>query len=85
MATFIQWKGTDLCMDFHCPECEAHSHFDGFFAYHVQCPNCGTFFKMPTDIEVEKLAALPEGECCLYAEPDDNDASSVEVGEASAE
>ena len=33
--TFIQWKGTDLCMDFYCPECGDHSHFDGEFAYSI--------------------------------------------------
>lgn len=27
---FIQWKGTDVCMDFHC-ECGAHCHFDGSY------------------------------------------------------
>lgn len=29
---FIQWKGTDVCMDFHC-ECGVHMHFDGDFAF----------------------------------------------------
>lgn len=29
---FIQWKGTDVCMDFHC-ECGAHCHFNSDFAF----------------------------------------------------
>ena len=32
--TFIQWKGTDVCMDFHC-KCGAHLHIDGMFVYKV--------------------------------------------------
>lgn len=59
-TTFIQWKGTDLCMDFYCPECDEHSHFDGFFAYAIQCPSCMTFFEMPTDVPVKKLNARPD-------------------------
>lgn len=45
--TFIQWKGTDLCMDFDC-ECGAHCHFDGDFAYCVKCPHCGAIWEMPS-------------------------------------
>jgi len=51
-TTFIQWKGTDLCMDFYCPKCGEHSHFDGMFAYVIECPHCKQLFEMPTDISV---------------------------------
>ncbi len=44
---FIQWKGTDACFDFHC-DCEAHTHFDGFFAYVVKCGACGQRWEMPS-------------------------------------
>lgn len=47
---FIQWKGTDLCMDFTC-DCGACCHFDGMFAYTVQCPRCGTVWEMPQTIQ----------------------------------
>lgn len=43
---FIQWKGTDVCIDFRC-ECGAHCHFDGYFAYTVKCPHCETVWEMP--------------------------------------
>jgi hypothetical protein len=59
MATFIQWKGTDLCMDFWCPSCGEHSHFDGLFAYVIQCPHCDAYFKMPQDVPVEELPGGP--------------------------
>lgn len=45
-SAFIQWKGTDVCMDFHC-ECGAFCHFDGDFAYTVRCPHCKTVWEMP--------------------------------------
>lgn len=50
---FVQWKGTDVCMDFHC-ECGAHCHFDGYFAYAVKCPHCGTIWEMPCYIKPRK-------------------------------
>ena len=46
---FVQWKGTDVCMDFHC-ECGAHCHFDGDFAYTVKCPHCDAVWEMPFNI-----------------------------------
>lgn len=44
---FIQWKGTDVCMDFHCP-CDPDKplHYDGGFAYVVECPHCHTRYEM---------------------------------------
>ena len=49
-TTFIQWKGTDLCMDFHCPECGDHQHIDGMFVDTIRCDGCGAAWTMPTDI-----------------------------------
>lgn len=43
---FIQWKGTDVCMDFYC-ECGKQCHVDDFFAYTVECPGCKTIWEMP--------------------------------------
>lgn len=43
---FLQWKGTDACFDFHC-KCGAHCHFDGDFAYYVECPHCNRIYEMP--------------------------------------
>jgi len=42
---FIQWKGTDVCMDVQCV-CGDYCHFDGAFAYVVECP-CGRRWEMP--------------------------------------
>ena len=43
---FIQWKGTDVCMDFYC-ECGERCHVDDFFAYTVECPECKVIWEMP--------------------------------------
>jgi hypothetical protein len=43
---FVQWKGTDACIDLHC-ECGFHSHYDGDFAYGLQCPSCQAVWIMP--------------------------------------
>ena len=51
---FIQWKGTDVCMDFHC-DCGAQCHFDGAFAYAVKCPHCGTVWQMPCLVKPRKM------------------------------
>ena len=51
---FIQWKGTDVCMDVYC-ECGEHSHFDGPFAYYIKCPTCGTVYACGDHVELVKL------------------------------
>lgn len=51
---FIQWKGTDLCMDFHC-ECGTHNHYDGYFAYQVKCAGCGQVYEMDTKVKMKKI------------------------------
>lgn len=53
---FIQWKGTDACIDFHCV-CGTHCHCDDDFLYYVQCPTCSKIYQMPFNLfprEVEE-------------------------------
>jgi hypothetical protein len=40
---WIQWKGTDVCMDVHC-KCGAHTHVDDSSTYYIKCPACGTTY-----------------------------------------
>lgn len=54
---FIQWKGTDICLDFYC-KCGANCHFDGEFAYFLQCPHCGAVYEMGTQV-IAKHTASP--------------------------
>jgi hypothetical protein len=53
-SMFIQWKGTNVCLDFYCP-CGAHGHLDGDFAYHVKCPACGQVYEMGTQVIARKV------------------------------
>lgn len=62
---WIQWKGTDACMDIHC-ECGEMSHIDAEFCYYVKCPYCGAiyfcnghieFIRMANDADCEPLEA----------------------------
>jgi hypothetical protein len=50
---FVQWKGTDACLDLSC-DCGNLGHFDGMFAYALRCPACKKVWVMPhTMIPVE--------------------------------
>ena len=51
--TFIQWKGTDVCMDLHCP-CGADGHVDASFAYFVRCPDCDTVYELGAQVIVKR-------------------------------
>lgn len=51
---FIQWKGTDVCMDFHC-DCGWHNHYHGYFAYEVECFQCGEVFAPSCSVEMLKV------------------------------
>jgi hypothetical protein len=51
---FIQWKGTDVCFDFNC-DCGFDGHFDGYFAYQIQCPGCKAIWAMPSTVYPVKL------------------------------
>lgn len=45
---FVQYKGTDICLDFTCT-CGEVGHFDGYFAYVLKC-RCGLMWQMPSNI-----------------------------------
>lgn len=51
---FIQWKGTELCADFHC-DCGYHGHIDADFAYHVRCDGCGQVYEMGCQVVARKV------------------------------
>lgn len=51
MKNFIQWKGTDVCIDLQC-RCGSSFHFDGFFLYFWECVDCGTIYKMADSIDM---------------------------------
>lgn len=50
---FIQWKGTDVCLDFTCL-CGEGGHFDGDFAYALKC-RCGRVFATPSVVPLVEV------------------------------
>ena len=54
MKNFIQWKGTDVCIDLYC-DCGAHQHFDGDYLYSWECGNCGAVWEMGTEVSMTKI------------------------------
>ena len=55
----IQWKGTDVCMDFDC-ECGEFFHVDGFFAYSVECPECHRKYALDWHISAVEIKDRPD-------------------------
>jgi hypothetical protein len=46
----IQWKGTEVCCDFHC-ECGGYAHLCGVkFMYQIKCDKCGVVWDVPSRI-----------------------------------
>ena len=65
---WIQWKGTEVCMDVHC-KCGELTHVDDSFTYHVKCGNCGTVYFCNGHIEFIEL--LNEPDSCVSVSSSD--------------
>lgn len=68
---FIQWKNTHVCFDFYC-DCGAHCHFDGYFAYCVNCPHCNTDWVMPSHLFPRRKSAADRDHESQLLEPDED-------------
>lgn len=53
---WIQWKGTEVCMDVHC-RCGHHGHVDAEFAYFYKCPKCHITFCVGQTVRLYPIAA----------------------------
>jgi hypothetical protein len=62
-SAFIQWKGTDVCMDCFC-SCGKRFHIDHDFAYAVQCRHCGKRFEMSAMIEMREIPSDEDWKGC---------------------
>jgi len=51
---WIQWKGTDVCMDMHC-KCGYHGHMDTDFLYHYMCPKCERKYAVGSNVKLIEL------------------------------
>lgn len=65
-SVFIQWKGTDVCLDFHCFKCNTFGHVDADFTYYLQCPTCGQHYAMPSTVTL-KAVERPDSPCVTVA------------------
>lgn len=65
---WVQWKGTNVCMDIYC-KCGHHSHIDADFAYHVKCPSCSKVYFCNGHIELIELEEEPDS-CVVMEETD---------------
>lgn len=52
---FIQWKGTNACMDINC-SCGKLTHVDAGFLYYVKCPYCGAVYELGSTIEFKPVS-----------------------------
>jgi hypothetical protein len=59
---WIQWKGTDVCIDLHCA-CGYHGHVDTDFFYFYQCPSCKAKYAVGQNVA---LIPLSESILALY-------------------
>lgn len=53
---WIQWKGTDVCIDLHC-KCGATAHVDADFFYHYRCRKCGREYALSPVVKLIELNA----------------------------
>lgn len=58
---WIQWKGTDVCMDVHC-SCGTSTHLDGSFCYFIECGACGKKYALGQIVKLIPLTDEQEKE-----------------------
>ena len=51
---WIQWKGTDVCMDVYC-KCGHLGHIDDEFAYFYRCPECGKVYEIDGHVKLFEI------------------------------
>jgi hypothetical protein len=53
---WIQWKGTEVCIDLHCV-CGHLGHFDGDFFYFYECSECHRKYRVGQNIKLIELTS----------------------------
>ena len=56
---WVQWKGTNACIDIHC-KCGAHLHADAGFLYYVQCPYCEAIYSVSGFVQLVELTTAEQ-------------------------
>ena len=68
---WIQWKGTNVCMDVYC-KCGEHLHVDADFCYAVKCVKCKQIYELSCYIEMNPVDSV-DHECVRLATDSDGD------------
>lgn len=74
---WIQWKGTNVCMDIHC-QCGSTFHYDGERLYFWACGDCGRTYMVDGHIALRELPS--DVKPCMDGVP-----LAVSVGNGDAE
>lgn len=53
---FVQWKGTDACLDLRC-KCGASGHLDADFTYAAKCAACGQLYELEPYVRLIETTA----------------------------
>ncbi len=51
---WIQWKGTQVCIDLYC-KCGYPGHVDTEFFYHYECPKCNQKYAVGQNVKLIPL------------------------------
>lgn len=52
---FVQWKGTEVCMDVHC-SCGELTHVDADFAYTIRCGACEKLWAVCPNVRLVEIS-----------------------------
>lgn len=52
---YLQWKGTDACIDIACLNCGNDGHFDRDFLYEWTCGRCGQLHEMSSFVRYRAI------------------------------
>lgn len=74
---WIQWKGTNACIDLHCV-CGYMGHYDGDFLYTWRCPKCRQVYQLGQNVTMiplnaEQVAYVEEHEPIIKSEEYDKE------------
>jgi hypothetical protein len=79
---YIQWKGTDVCMDCYCL-CGEHFHIDGYFCYYVTCLKCKQIYEVSEYIHLRPIESVPKGHVSPKTDDDQESRIALESWEKS--
>jgi hypothetical protein len=74
---WIQWKGTQVCIDITC-KCGESYHLDEEFMYHVKCSKCGRLYECGGNIKLYEIDPGTDLTHYFIMKNDDNEQSNNE-------